>query len=154
MVDIGDGVLTLAGMNLIEAHKKITADCSTLPDGAKVKVNGFVFLSKLEDGRTYTVRRDEARGVYWFCSPRSGRKVVGHYFDQVDFGLRCFARGDLNGLQALEVVTNRQALQAIAGVSARQKAALKRERAAVAAKAETLAEKVAALRNWDDEEFN
>lgn len=76
---------------------------NTIPDNAFVRVHGFVMLSKIEDGKTYLVKRDEKRALYWFCVPRTGRKVVGHWRDSVDHGLQCFARGDDNALEVFAV---------------------------------------------------
>ena len=73
----------------------------SIPDGTKVKIHGFVMLKGLDDGKTFTVKRDENKKVYWFCIPRTGRKVIGHYMSEVDHGLQCFTRGDGNCIQAL-----------------------------------------------------
>lgn len=75
----------------------------SIPDGAKVKIHGFVMLRGLDDGKTFVVKRDNEKKIYWFCVPRTGRKVCGHYMSDVDHGLQCFARGDNNGMQVISV---------------------------------------------------
>lgn len=72
---------------------------NTIADNSLVRVHGFAMLSKIEDGKTYLIKRDDARRLYWFCVPRTGRKVVGHYQDGIDHGLQCFPRGDGNCLE-------------------------------------------------------
>ncbi len=76
-----------------------------IPDGAKVKIHGFVMLKGLDDGKTYTVKRDDKKKIYWFCGPRSGKKLIGHFFDNVNGSLECFRRGDLNSIEILSAET-------------------------------------------------
>jgi hypothetical protein len=80
-----------------------TVQPASIPHLAKVRAHGFVMLRGVDDGRTYQVKRDEARKVYWFCTPRSGRKLVGHHISSVDGMLRTFQRGDNNGIEVIHV---------------------------------------------------
>ncbi|CAB4581914.1 MAG: hypothetical protein F2563_05145 [Actinobacteria bacterium] len=73
----------------------------SIPDNSKVKIHGFPMLKKLEDGKTFIVKRDEANKIYWFHVPRTGKKVIGHFMDSVDHGLACFPRGDNNCIQVV-----------------------------------------------------
>lgn len=96
-------------MNLIDIHNRICRKAIdgvdyftySIPDNTRVKIHGFVMMRGLEDGKSYTVKRDEVKKIYWFCVPRTGKKVVGHYFDIVDFNLQCFPRGDNNCIQCV-----------------------------------------------------
>jgi hypothetical protein len=94
-------------MNPIEIHTSICKKqidnyfTYSIPDNTKVKINGFVMLKGLDDGKTFTVKRNDAKGIYWFCVPKTGRKVIGHYMDSVDSSLRCFERGDNNCIQCI-----------------------------------------------------
>ena len=78
---------------------KINHPTDTVPDGALVRAHGFPMLRKIEGGKTYLVKRDSERDLYWFCVPRTGRRIIGHWRQDVDFGLRCFPRGDNNCLE-------------------------------------------------------
>jgi len=98
----------LLTMTDIEIHNNICCKqidnlfIYSIPDNTKIKINGFVFLKELDDGKKFIVKCDKDKKIYWFCVPKTGRKVVGHYMDIVDFGLRCFARGDNNCIQCIE----------------------------------------------------
>lgn len=72
-----------------------------IPNDAKVKIHGFVMLKGLEDGKAFIIKRDEDKKIYWFCVPRTGRKVIGHYMSEVDHNLQCFTRGDGNCIQVI-----------------------------------------------------
>lgn len=78
-----------------------TLGLKSIPDGARVRVHGFPMLKGLKDGDVRIVRRDEAKQAYWFCVPRTGRTVVGHYMSNVDPFLQGYPRGDLNCLEVL-----------------------------------------------------
>ena len=86
-----------------ETHRLLSQNLENVPDRALVKVHGFVMLKGLEDGSTYLVKRDDEKKVYWFCTPRSEKKLVGHTMENVNFGLHCFTRGDLNCIQILKI---------------------------------------------------
>jgi len=73
----------------------------SIPDNSKVKIHGYVILKGLDHGKTFKIKKDEIKKIYWFCMPRTGRKVIGHYMSSVDFNLQCFPRGDNNCIQVL-----------------------------------------------------
>ena len=67
-----------------------------IPDGARVRIDGWPMLSKLEDGQVYTVRH--ALPVYGRATYRFVRRrvaVVRHYCESVDPWLR--PEGDPDG---------------------------------------------------------
>jgi len=71
----------------------------TLKSGSLIQVHGWVMLKGLNQGLYRVLCQDE---ISYTFAKRNGKKpICRHYKDSVHGSIKCFNRGDNNGIQIL-----------------------------------------------------
>jgi hypothetical protein len=68
--------------------------------GTVIKVHGWVMLKGLDSGMYKVISQDDYS--YTFAKPKGTKAICRHYKSDVAGKLKCFDRGDLNGIEVMQ----------------------------------------------------
>lgn len=71
-----------------------------MKSGQMIYVHGWVMMKGLNEGAYIVLSQDNIS--YTFAKPRGKKAICRHYKSSIDAKIKCFERGDSNGIEVIE----------------------------------------------------